>query len=304
MTDLADRELYRMALEALPVSVYMVNQAGTVNLWSVGAEKLTGYLRQDVLGRLHDADLLVVPEGEENPAEYPARLTGVAAVRPVSIRCKNGHYLTALLRSAALRDEDGKYLGTIRVFEPGASARFANRRQDKLGAFGCLDALTGVLNHSMIQARLKEHLNLYALYPVPFSVVCYGMDDLTKLSERYGQAAKEAALRMVANAFESGLRPTDFLGRWLNQEFLAILPECGESDVMKVAERLRKMVQKAGVEWWGDTLHATVSIGAAVVHDSDSISALVGRAEQAMRESSEAGGNRVVVIGSSGVRAT
>jgi hypothetical protein len=119
------------------------------------------------LGRLNDAQLLVVPEGEENPAENPGRQPSVAAVRPVSIRRKNGHYLTALLRSAALRDENGKYLGTIRVFEPGSSARFVNRRQDKLGAFGCLDALTGVLNHSMIQAHLKEHINLYALYPVP-----------------------------------------------------------------------------------------------------------------------------------------
>jgi hypothetical protein len=119
------------------------------------------------LGRLNDAQLLVVPEGEENPAENPGRQPSVAAVRPVSIRRKNGHYLTALLRSAALRDENGKYLGTIRVFEPGSSARFVNRRQDKLGAFGCLDGLTGVLNHSLIQAHLKEHINLYALYPVP-----------------------------------------------------------------------------------------------------------------------------------------
>ncbi len=303
MSDLANKELYRMALEALPVAVYMVNREGKVNLWSAGAEKLLGYLRQDVLGRLSDTELLVVPEGEDNPAENPARQPGVAVVRPVSIRCKNGHYLTALLSSAALRDEDGKYLGTIRVFEPGSSAKFANRRQDKLGAFGCLDAVTGVLNHSMIQAHLKEHLNLYALYPVPLSVMCYGVDDLNNLGERYGRAAIDAALCMTANAFASGLRPTDILGRWLSQEFLAILPECGESDVMKVAERLRKLVEKAGVEWWGDTLHATVSIGAAVANDSDSVSALVGRAEQAMRESSEAGGNRVVVIGSSGVRA-
>jgi GGDEF domain-containing protein len=102
-----------------------------------------------------------------------------------------------------LRDENGKYLGTIRVFEPGSSARFVNRRQDKLGAFGCLDALTGVLNHSMIQAQLKEHINLYALYPVPFSVMCYAVDDLDILSDRYGQAAKEAALRMAANGLKA-----------------------------------------------------------------------------------------------------
>ena len=34
---------------------------------------------------------------------------------------------------------------------------------------------------------------------------------------------------------------------------------------MRVAERLRRVgASTQGVEWWGDTLHATVSIGAAV----------------------------------------
>jgi diguanylate cyclase (GGDEF)-like protein len=148
----------------------------------------------------------------------------------------------------------------------------------------------------------KESLTLYALYPVPFSVMCYGVDGLRTLGERYGHAAVDAALRMAANAFESDLRPADFMGRWLDQEFLAILPECGETDVMTVAERLRKMVEPAGVSWWGDTLHATVSIGATVVHDSDSVSSLMHRAEQGLRESAQAGGNRVVVVNSSGVR--
>jgi hypothetical protein len=69
--------------------------------------------------------------------------------------------------------------------------------------------------------RLKESLTLHALYPVPFCVMCYAVDDLPKLAERYGQAAVDAALRTIAHTFESGLRPTDFLGRWLDQEFLA-----------------------------------------------------------------------------------
>jgi len=43
-------------------------------------------------------------------------------------------------------------------------------------------------------------------------------------------------------------------------------------------------------------MYATVSIGATIVHDNDTVSALVKRAEDALRESSETGGNRVSVI--------
>ncbi len=40
-----------------------------------------------------------------------------------------------------------------------------------------------------------------------------------KLRERYGQAAIDSILRVVAQTLENALRPTDFLGRWMEQEF-------------------------------------------------------------------------------------
>jgi diguanylate cyclase (GGDEF)-like protein/PAS domain S-box-containing protein len=292
MTNLGQRDLPRMVLEALPLGAYVINREGKIMLWSAGAERLTGYLCQDILGRLREGDLL---ETEDASNQLPLE-QGLQANTQFSLRCKNGHYLAVQLRSFALRDETGTFVGTARIFEGDSPSQSCNRRMEKLGAYGCLDPLTGVLNHSMIQARIKESLNLHALYPVPFSVMCYTVDDLTKLCGRYGQAAVDAALRMVANAFENGLRPTDFLGRLLDQEFLAILPECSENDVVKVGERLRRLVERAGVAWWGDTLHATVSIGATVVHDSDNVSALVGRAEEGLLQSTKMGGNRVVVI--------
>ena len=296
-----EQDVCRMVLEALPVAVYLVNREGKVTLWSAGAEKLTGYLRQDVLGRLCEIEILEHEEaGSTSPptaSTHPGTLAeNVPSHARVSVRCKNGHYLAIRLQSVPLRDEADRPVGTVRTFEPDSPSQFSNRRQDRLGPYGCLDPITGVLNHSMIQARLKESLNLHALYPVPFCVLCYEIDNLPKLIERFGQAAVDAALRVVASAFENGLRPTDFLGRWLDQEFLAILPECGENDVTKVGERLRKLVERASISWWGDTLHTTVSIGATVAHDSDTVSTLLARAENALRQSSKMGGNRVVVI--------
>lgn len=53
MTD-PSNEFCRIVLEALPTGVYVANREGKVTLWSAGAEKLTGYLRQDILGRLSE----------------------------------------------------------------------------------------------------------------------------------------------------------------------------------------------------------------------------------------------------------
>ncbi len=120
-------------------------------------------------------------------------------------------------------------------------------------------------------------------------------NDLPKIRDRFGQPAVDVVLRIVAETIENGLRPTDFIGRWLNEEFLAILPECSAGDARIVGERLRKMVHQAGITWWGDSLRVTVSVGAAAVLDQDNISGIVGRAEAAMRASAATGGNHITV---------
>lgn len=304
MTDLSEQFDHRMILEALPMGVYVVNREGKIVVWSAGAEHVTGYLRQDVLGRLREAELLEQGDSGDNlqqeEAELPSKSLreGHAVAVQLSLRSKSGHSIPVRLQSVPLRNDLGTLLGAAKVFQPISGAALGNRRQNKLAAYGCLDALTGALNHSLIQAHVKESLDLHALYPVPFCVMCFAIDDLAKLRERYGQAGVDAALRVVSQTIESALRPADFLGRWLEQEFLAILMECGENDVVKVGQRLSKMVRHAAVSWWGDTFHVGISIGATTARDNDSVGSVVSRAEQALRESSAAGGNRVVVVNS------
>lgn len=307
MAEAGDQSIYRIVLEALPLGIYMLNREGKIVLWSAGAEHITGYLRQDVLGRLREDELLQAAEGEtESKDDHAAKAaaqpsceilpSGQGAAYQITMRSKSGHFLPSRLQAVPLRDDLGKLLGTVKIFEPLQRTVSDDRRQSKLGAFGCLDALTGALNHSMIQAHLKECLNLYVLYPVPFSVLCFAIDELPKLRDRCGQAAVDAALRVVAQTIEHNLRPCDFVGRLLDQEFLAIIKECSESDVASAGERLRRMVQNARVSWWGDTFQVSVSVGATTARDLDTPGSIVGRAEEGLRESSAAGGNRVVVI--------
>lgn len=289
-------------LEALPVGVYAVNRQGKVILWSAGAEHITGYLRQDVLGRLNEAQLLELSANKSNPpgeSHVPLEETlrdGRAVSTQLYLRSKSGHSIRVQFQSVPLRDDLGTNLGAVKILQPISAAAIGNRRQEKLNPYGCLDTLTGVLNHSMIQARVKEQLNLYALYPIPFTVMCFAIDELPKLRERYGQAAVDTTLRVVAQTIKSGLRPTDFLGRLLHEEFLAILTECNETDAIKVGQRLNRLVQHYAVSWWGDSFHETVSAGATAAHDLDTVGSIISRAEEALRESSAAGGNRVVAV--------
>jgi two-component system cell cycle response regulator len=302
MAELNNQEIYRAVLDSLPVAVCAVNRDGKVILWNEGAERVTGYLRQDALGRhCGDASLEHV-DGQNNPLAgnsvplLETMRSGACLNLPASLRRKSGQSVGIHLRTVPLRGEDGRLQGAAELFEEIITRTPAERRHDKLAALGCLDQLTGVLNHSMIQAHLQEALSLYKVYPVPFSSVCVSIDALPKIRERFGQAAVEATLRVVAQTLESAIRPTDFAGRWLEQEFLLILTECGEADLLKVGERLRKMVHHSQVTWWGDTWSVTVSIGATHAQDQDTVGSVLSRAEQGMRKSSDDGGDRITVV--------
>lgn len=296
--------LHRLLLEALPLGVYAVNRDGKVILWSEGAEQLTGYLRQDVVGRSCQEELLTNRDAENNPldgATIPLLATlheGRSATGQLTLRTKAGQFVPVRIRTVPLRDDHGSLLGAAEIFEPLSPPSHEERRQSKLAAYGCLDSLTGLLNHSLIQAHLRESLSLHLVYPVPFCVLAFAVDELPELRKRYGQAGVDAALRSVAQTLENGLRPTDFLGRWMENEFLAILTECSANDVLKVAERLSRLVRNTGIPWWGDKIHVTVSVGATPVIDNDTVGSIVSRAEQALRESSGAGINRVALVSS------
>ena len=302
MTESLDPNLYRLVVEALPVGVYVVNREGKILLWSAGAERITGYLRQEAIGRLCGSDFLEHTDGANNPLQgdsiplLETMRSGSSVALQVSFRNKKGQFLQVKLQTVLLRDERGKVQGAVEIFEEITPAAIGERRNNKLAAHGCVDPLTGVLNQEMVRARLREHLNLYAEHPVPFCVLCLAVDDLSTIRERYGQAAVDEALRVVAQTVESGLRPTDFVGRWLEFGFLAIITECSEAEITKVGERLRKMVQHNGFSWWGDTRRMTISIGATPACEHDSPESIVGRAEEAMRKSSEGGGNQIAVV--------
>jgi len=303
MTETTDHSLlHRLLLEVLPFGVYVVNREARVILWSEGAEQLTGYLRQDVVGRSCQEELLSHCDSENNPLQgtmIPLLATlheGRAASGQVSLRVKNGHFLPVQIRTLPLRDERGHLIGAAEIFEEIVPRARDDRRQSKLGAYGCLDGLTGLLNHSMIQAHLKESLSLHLVYPIPFCVMCFTIDELPELRKRYGQAGVDAALRAVAQTLENGLRPTDFLGRWTEHEFMGILPECSESDVIKVGDRLGRLVRNSGVPWWGDKMRVTIAVGATAALDNDTVGSIASRAERALKECADAGGNRVVMV--------
>jgi GGDEF domain-containing protein len=85
------------------------------------------------------------------------------------------------------------------------------------------------------------------------------------------------------------------VGRWSEDRFVAIVENCTEAALIRVAELWRRLICLAAVPWWGDRVSVTVSIGGTAVRPDDTAESLLSRAEAALGASLAEGGDRVMI---------
>ena len=295
-------EIYRRILESLQTGIYLVDQNQKILFWNDGAERITGHLRQDLLGRFCVDDLLGNRDGQDSFAADAAG--AIAAVlrdgKPVAVNVslchKEGHRVLVRLRAVAVRNSHGTVIGAAESFEESLTVSSWDRRQAKLAVFGCIDEESGVFNREYLLFQLRENLDTFNQYRIPFSLLCIQVDQLDHFQSAHGLRAVAAIQRAVAQTLGNSLRPTDLLGRLSERTFLAVLAECKVNEIENVAKRLGKMVSYTEIKWWGDKVSVTASFGGTSSAAGDTVDSIVSRAEAALRASASASGRGIKVL--------
>jgi len=123
MLDLNHPGVFETAVDSLDVGVYLVDRHRKIVDWNRGAERISGYLRQDVTGRFCRDDILV--HSDENEAvlcgtDCPlagCMRDGQSREAPVYLRHRAGHRVPVHVRAVPLRDEKGNICGAAEIFE-------------------------------------------------------------------------------------------------------------------------------------------------------------------------------------------
>jgi diguanylate cyclase (GGDEF)-like protein len=152
------------------------------------------------------------------------------------------------------------------------------------------DALTNVLNRRAWTERAGALLSRSP--PQPIALLFLDLDHFKLLNDRHGHNAGDRALVAVAEALLTELRPTDLLGRYGGEEFVALLDGAQAQQAMHVATRLCRRVHRLEIPAAADSLLLSISIGVAMRQDGDDVAALVDRADQAMYDAKLNGRNR------------
>ncbi|MBZ5729153.1 MAG: PAS domain-containing protein [Acidobacteriia bacterium] len=291
MAEELSQETYRAVLEGLPAGVYVVDRDRRILLWNSGAEKLTGYLRQEVIGRSCRDDLLI--HCDENQSclcgvACPLQQTmhdGQPRVADIFLLHKDGQRVPVSVRAVPFRDEKGTIVGAVECFDKRLVLPTADPILRELSRAASVDELTRLPDHAATLARLSAYLEGYAASPVPFGVVAIAVDTLDLVRHAGGRNALHAVLYATGQTLANMLGPNDMIGRWSEERFLMVVTSCTASTLMKAARMMKRLVNFEGVPWWGDRLCVTLSMGGTIVRAGDTPETLVSRAGAALESS-------------------
>lgn len=295
----AAAELRQLVFDNLPDGVCVADAAGRILAWNKAAEAITGFLRQEVVGR-HCSDGLVshgTLDGSGTGGGCPLETTlgdGIPREMRCYLRHKAGHPVAVRVRASAIRRE-GTVTGAVEVFEEDARLRRTLPLAGRLESRGLLDPLTGLPNHALIQMRLAERISEFPRYGVPFGLLLADIDRLEQINRACGRDAGDSMLRTVAEALLGGVTEQQLLGRWEEDKFLVVIDGCDPSTLRMVGERLRLLVEKSRIQWWGNEVRVTVSIGGVLIRPGEDEQGLMARAGRMLSAARGGGGNRVML---------
>ncbi len=294
--------IYQEVLNNLYEGVYFLDTERTISFWNQGAERITGYMAPEVIGRPCADDVLCHVDQEGTSLcqdDCPAARTledGQSREADVFLLHRNGHRVPVRIRVAPIMDAAGRIIGAVEVFADNSSRETLRDRIDLLEKLTGLDPLTQLPNRRRLDDEIKARLAESERYGLTFGILFADIDRFKAVNDSHGHAIGDEVLKMVGNTMLNALRPFDIAGRWGGEEFLAVVVNVDLETLSVVAERMRSLVAQSRLPHEGENITVTLSIGACLVLPGDDGDSLLRRADEGLYRSKAGGRNQVTIV--------
>ncbi len=157
------------------------------------------------------------------------------------------------------------------------------------------DDLTGLFNQRHFHEQLSSEMARSRRYERPLSLILLDIDDFKSYNDAYGHLAGDKVLARLGEVLMGAIRESDAPFRYGGEELAVILPETGNDEACKMAERIREqIIQATFTPVRGTTVSTTVSMGVSVLHMDETTEDFIRRVDTAMYQAKAEGKNRVV----------
>ncbi|MCX7974789.1 MAG: diguanylate cyclase [Candidatus Aminicenantes bacterium] len=279
--------------------VFFLDKERNILFWNQAAETISGYTNSEVLGR-KCSDRILAPIDDQGRA-LCSELCPLNDLKSevlkrnleLYIHHRDGYRLPVIMRIRPLKNLKGEIIGTAHIFIDISPRVSMPPQAEELSRLDLIDPLTSVGNRTFLRIYLQSRLQEMQKFKLSFGVLYIDVDRLAEINDLHGRVAGDRLIAAIARTLQNNLRFIDVLGRWNDDEFMAIITHVDETKLDVVANKLRLLAQNSFILSNGLSVSTSVSIGATMARRRDTIKDIVDRAEKLMLHSKWLGRNRV-----------
>lgn len=132
---------------------------------------------------------------------------------------------------------------------------------EELEKYANYDSLTRLLNRKSFGRYVSDFCKKADEGESEFTMILIDIDKFKQINDTYGHDCGDEVLKSVAHIISLGISVEDKAFRWGGEEILILL-QANEQDAFKIAERLRKQIEKSPVNYRNEfKVPVTVTMG-------------------------------------------
>ena len=212
-------------------------------------------------------------------------------------RIKNiyGDFIWVLMRTATLKDNDGKPVKVVGVM---VDIDRGKKSEQQLTERASYDALTELYNRETIENQIDNEISLSEMRKSEMAVLFIDVDDFKHYNDNYSHATGDQVLKFLAKTIKTEVEGIGFGGRYGGDEFIVLLRDAETNDPALFAQRIIAKLNEGFDADIGERLTVSVSIGIALIKDNYNtrVEYLIGKADDAMYSVKKSGKSNYAFI--------
>jgi len=287
-----EKERAQVTLDSIGDAVLSTDLEGKVTYLNVVAEKITGWTREEAIGKDIDEVFVIIDGGTREPCANPLR-TAITKNRTVGLtpNCilirRDGAEFAIEDSAAPIHDQHGLATGAVIVFHDVSVARALGAEMSHLAQH---DILTNLPNRTLLQDRLTQAIATASRNDFQIAVLFLDLDGFKHINDSLGHATGDRLLQLVAKRLLAAVRTSDTVCRLGGDEFVILLSEVAHAGDAGVKAGKILSALSAPFEMEQITLRVTGSIGVTTYPvDGQSAELLIRNADLAMYQAKDKG---------------
>ncbi len=291
-------EFYKVILDNIYDGVYFVDQNRVITYWNIGAERITGYKADEVVGnRCADNILMHVNEKGQSLCKGVCPLSkainaGTPHEEELYLLHKSGHRVPIVVKIMPLQDETRKIIGAVEIFSDNTQNKANAEKMKKLAKMAFSDDVTELVNRRYAEMKLTSLLESIKkeFFDIGLLII-----DVEYESQQGGQKVSNDILKTVAKTIAANTQPTDVVSRLEDGRFLIISEHSRKSHLLLLSDKLRTLILKSNYSTDTGVSKIAISIGGTNAKTNDSVNSMLQRAIQHTLEVKSISSNSVKV---------